>query len=46
MLSANVKTALGLEIIRKETILEEFMDMIWCFVGLTMFGWGIGNISS
>lgn len=46
MLFSNVKVALGLEIIRKETETEVFMDMIWMFIGMTMFGYGIGNISS
>ena len=46
MLSSNVKVALGLDIISKETGTEVFMDMIWMFIGMTMFGYGIGNISS
>lgn len=46
MLSHNVMTALGLNIIVKESMIETAMDLSWMFIGMTMFGYGIGNISS
>lgn len=44
ILSSNVKVALGLGILTKDTNLETFLDIIWMFIGLTIFGMCLGNI--
>lgn len=41
-----LKVALGIDNLRVETNLELYVSVIWMFVGLSLFGYGIGNISA
>jgi hypothetical protein len=46
MLVENVKTATGLGTLTLEHPLCIYMQLMWIFIGLSLFGYGIGNISS
>lgn len=46
MLTENVKTALGLGTYTLNNPIEIGMHLSWMFIGLSLFGYGIGNISS
>lgn len=46
LLSEFVKTSLGLAVISPTNPLEILLNMAWMFIGLSLFGYGIGNISS
>ena len=42
----NLKTAIGIKDIELEEPILVFLQISWIFVGLSLFGYGIGNISS
>lgn len=48
LMNENVKTALGLGsgAFNMENPLEIIVQIIWMFLAMSMFGYGIGNISS
>lgn len=42
----NLKTALGLGVLNTTDKTEILLSIFWMFFGLSLFGYGIGNISS
>ena len=48
LMNENVKTALGLGsgAFNMDNPLEIIVQIIWMFLAMSMFGYGIGNISS
>ena len=46
MLSFHIRIAFGLDVLKFDNVYEILLNNIWIIIGLSLFGYSIGNISS